>query len=301
MSRREIFQNNTSDTLSASCISTDLTISVTTGSKFPTTGDFHVLVDSEIMLVTARATNTLTVTRGQEGTTAAAHSNAAVITLILTAASLKAYLRDNVPGADGSKPAMRLVDSSGNPLTSSSFTAVNTTNATISDLDGGIVMRKAAQAGVQDMALLYRAYTAPATVIAGFRALIPNGGGSTFPGFALGFRDSVSGKLNCSFILNNSDANFWWQALRLTDPTTAGTAGSVKSVTTFSDMLWLKCEDDNTNLKFSISIDGVNWIQLNSEARGAYVTGGPTGFFWGVNNYGNTFVMLTSLVSWVEG
>lgn len=299
MSRREIMQNNTSDTLSASCLTTDATISVTNGSKFPSSGDFHVLVDTEIMLVTARSTNTLTVSRGQEGTTAAGHSASAVITLILTAASLKAYLRDNVPGADGSKPAMRLVDKTGAPLTSSSFTAVNTTNATITDLDDGIVIRKASQGAVQDMALLYRAYTAPATVIAGVRCCLPNSGGSVFPGFAVGFRDSVGGKLNCSFVLN--DPNPYWQTLRMLGPTTSDTAGGVKAITTFTDTLWLKCEDDNTNLKFSISIDGVNWILLNSEARGAYVTGGPTGFFIGTNNFGNSFEILTSLVSWVEG
>lgn len=301
MSRREIFQNNTSDTLSASCISTDTTITVTTGSKFPSSGDFHVLVDTEIMLVTARSTNTLTVSRGQEGTTAVGHSASAVITLILTAASLKAYLRDNVPGADGSKPAMRLVDSTGAPLTSSSFTAVNTTNATITDMDGGIVLRKAAQGAVQDMAILARAYAAPASVIAGFRACLPNSGGSVFPGFALGFRDSVGGKLNCSFILNNADPNLYWQAARMLSPTAIDTSGSVKSLTAFTDMLWLKCEDDNANLKFSVSIDGANWILLNSEARGAYVTGGPNQFFLGSNNYGNAFDILTSLVSWAEG
>ena len=109
MSRREVFQNNTSDTLSASCISTDLTISVATGSKFPATGDFHVLVDSEIMLVTARSTNTLTVVRGQEGTTAAAHSSAAVITLIWTVGSMQQYGRDNSPGFDGTRPPFRQI------------------------------------------------------------------------------------------------------------------------------------------------------------------------------------------------
>jgi hypothetical protein len=297
MSRREIFQNNTSDTLGASALSTDTTITVTTGSKFPATGDFHVLVDSEIMLVTARSTNTLTVSRGQEGTTGAAHSLSAVITLILTAGSVKQYLRDNVPGADGSKPAMRLVDKTGAPLTSSSFTVVNASTSTITDLDGGIVLRKATNGGTQDMTLLSRAYTAPATVIAGFRACLPYYS-SAFPGFALGFRDSVGGKLNSSFVLNLPHPTY--QTLRMVNPTTADTGGTTHEVVLFGDMLWLKCEDDNTDLKFSISHDGVNWILMNSESRTSYVAGGPTQFFWGSNNYGGGLEILTSLVSWIE-
>lgn len=298
---REILKNNPSTTLSAAVADTVTTsVSVTSGAVFPSTGNFRIIIDSEIMLVTAVATNTLTVVRAQEGTAAATHASAAPVTQILTAGSVKQYLRDNLPGADGSKPPYRLLDKNGNTLTSASFTAVNTTNATITDADDAIILRKATQGAVQDMALLARAYTAPASVIAGFRACLPNSApSSAFPGLALGFRDSVGGKLNCSFVLN--DPNPYWQSLRMLNPTTSDTAGAVKAAVAFTDTLWLKCQDDNTNLIFSISIDGVNWVVVNSEARGAYVTGGPNQFFVGTNNYANGFEILTSLVAWAEG
>jgi len=69
-------------------------VDVTAGSVFPASGDFRVLVDSEIMKVTARATNTLTVERGAEGTTAASHSNGADIDARLTAEGLRQMMSE---------------------------------------------------------------------------------------------------------------------------------------------------------------------------------------------------------------
>lgn len=63
------------------------TVAVVDGSVFPLTadGDFHVTIDSEIILVTANATNTLTITRGREGTAAAAHGSGVAVRLLITA------------------------------------------------------------------------------------------------------------------------------------------------------------------------------------------------------------------------
>ena len=55
------------------------------GAKFPATGDFHVTCEDEIVKVTARSTDTLTVTRAQEGTTGAAHTAGKAVELRITA------------------------------------------------------------------------------------------------------------------------------------------------------------------------------------------------------------------------
>ena len=70
------------------------TIVVVDGSVFPSSGNFRVVVDSEIMLCTSRTGNTLTVTRGSESSTAASHLDAAPIAHILTAGSLLAYIQE---------------------------------------------------------------------------------------------------------------------------------------------------------------------------------------------------------------
>jgi hypothetical protein len=63
-------------------------ITVTSEVGFPDSGNFSILIDSEQMLVTGgQGTTTWTVTRGQGGTTAAAHASGRTAILVITAAS----------------------------------------------------------------------------------------------------------------------------------------------------------------------------------------------------------------------
>lgn len=64
------------------------------GARFPSVGNFRLRCDSEIVLCTARSTDTLTVTRAQEGTTGAAHAIGAAVDLVLTAESLRQAARE---------------------------------------------------------------------------------------------------------------------------------------------------------------------------------------------------------------
>ena len=68
---------------------TDTSLSVTSGTTgFPPGGNFTVLVDYEILLVTAVSGASWTVSRGQEGSVAASHTNSAIY-MPLTAAALQ--------------------------------------------------------------------------------------------------------------------------------------------------------------------------------------------------------------------
>lgn len=55
-----------------------------------------------------------------------------------------------------------------------------------------------------------------------------------------------------------------------------------------SDIIWLKIVDDNTNLKFSISPDGVVWDQIFSETRTTFMAGAPNQIGFTINNGGNS-------------
>lgn len=83
------FSNNATTTLSGAITAGDTTLSVVSAAGFPASGDFTIVIDSEILLVTGIAGSTWTVARGAEGTTAAAHSAGASVTHVLTAAALK--------------------------------------------------------------------------------------------------------------------------------------------------------------------------------------------------------------------
>jgi len=87
----ETFANQAASTLSAAITTTTATsCTVTDATTFPTTGNFRIKIDGEILLVTAVAGSTFTVTRAQEGTVAATHANLAPVIHLLTKGSMEA-------------------------------------------------------------------------------------------------------------------------------------------------------------------------------------------------------------------
>lgn len=71
-----------------------VTFTVVDASAFPADGDFRILIDSEYLLVTARAGDDLTADRAQEGSVIAAHAIDAEVAHIITAESLKNLIRE---------------------------------------------------------------------------------------------------------------------------------------------------------------------------------------------------------------
>ena len=85
----ENFSNNAITSLTASITAGQTTITVASNSGFPQSGQFRIVVDAEIMLVTAGyAGLTWTVVRASESTTGATHANNAVVAHGVTAGSL---------------------------------------------------------------------------------------------------------------------------------------------------------------------------------------------------------------------
>ena len=86
----ETFGNNDVTTLFSSMGTSDTTVSVVSITGFPTDGQFRLLIDSELILVTGydSGANQWQVVRGIEGTTAASHSEAAQVVCILTRGGL---------------------------------------------------------------------------------------------------------------------------------------------------------------------------------------------------------------------
>lgn len=296
---REILKNNPQSPLSASALSTDLTLSVVDGSVFPSTGRFRIIIDSEIMVVTGRSTNTLTVKRAQEGTTAAGHGSGVNVAQILTAGGLTQWAAENLAGWGGSRPPLALVDASGNVLTSSDFTTINLGSNTVSDSDGAVVLRMLGALGTDNITALARSYTAPATVIVGLRYCLSADRTSAFPLAGVGFRDS-SGKLSFAHIVTvSTGGGACYQSAQYNSPTSQSSVSSAAAIYLPGDVVFWKLQDDNTNLKISISHDGVNWVLMHSEARGSFLTS-PSQVVALSNNVGNGVDCLTSLVAWSE-
>ena len=63
--------------------------------------------------------------------------------------------------------------------------------------------------------------------------------------------------------------------------------------------MWFQIEDNNTNLIFRFSADGVNFLDIGQEARTTFLTPDQIGF--AVNNFGNTNVeTMATIVAWDE-
>lgn len=80
-------KNRAGSSLASGIDDDDLSLSVAAGegAKFPSVYPFHITIDTEILSCTNRSTDTLTVTRGAEGTTPASHASGASVSLNITA------------------------------------------------------------------------------------------------------------------------------------------------------------------------------------------------------------------------
>lgn len=79
-----IFTDTTpvTNSLSAVLTASDPLLTLNDASAFPTTGDFYILIGSEQILVSGVSSNTFSVTRGVNGTSATAHALGETVTLI---------------------------------------------------------------------------------------------------------------------------------------------------------------------------------------------------------------------------
>lgn len=80
------YQTTLNDAGGISSGDTSMVVASATGAP---AANFRVLIDSELILVTAKSGTTFTITRGIEGTSAASHADGATVTHVLTAESVR--------------------------------------------------------------------------------------------------------------------------------------------------------------------------------------------------------------------
>lgn len=301
---KEQFKNNSATTLSAAITSTSATaITVANATQLPSSPQFRIIVDSELMLVTGISGNTLTVVRGAEGSAATVHSNGSAVTHIVTVGSLQAYGRDNDGYFDGARPPLQLLDASGNTLTSSSFTTYNGAGdahaAVVSDSDRRITIKRQAGSGSGSAELMtHLARSAPATpysIIIAIQPLVTTDSGK----FAsiVGFRESSTGKAKVLRIAYFSGVN----EFAINTYTNEASAGFVTTIDfpLLAPVQWYKLTDDGTNVTYYFG-DGVNWMQLHQVARTTYFTARPDQVIWGCGANSNPYDSFCSLLAWSE-
>jgi len=307
---------------------------VTDGSVFPAVGNFRIKIDDELFVVTARSTNTLTVaTRPAESTTAASHNNLAVVTHILTAGSYYQTVADNVRAdviADrqaAAKAGRLWIPTNGNrisrdtgaawnsygpifkltetPAVAADFTWRNQGSTTAVD-QGGSIYIEVANVTTTSIHTLWKNApgSTPYHIIACFRAT--GSLNTALYQFGLSFLEASSNKIYLfGFRFGASVAGSpQIFALHYTSDTGEGTAIYSSLASHWNtDTFWTRIGDDGTTLTFDLSLDGINWLNIASEARGAQFS--ATGFpdqvgFFGEARSSVSHKMPMTLLSWEQ-
>ncbi len=270
----EQFTNNATTTLNGAITNVATSLIVTSATNFPSTGNFRILIGAELMLVTSVSGATFTVTRSIEGTSNVSHSDTDPVTLILTEGSLQRWgadyqslfdLSTSLPG-----PVNSLTDGV-TVLTKSSFTWINQGTSTDTDLANGAIQYDHQKAIRDSIRIAKRtAPTAPYIITAAF-AFATDGQNTNRCGMC--FRDGT-GKLYIHSVQGRNKIDI----LRMTNPTTfSGTAfGANVDWFTGRELHWMRLEDDNTNVKFHHSPNGIQWQEIHSESRTTFMASGPT-------------------------
>jgi len=302
--KREQYKNFGFTTLDGNINNSVTSITVTDGSVFPAAGNFRVRVSQEIMLCTSRSSNTLTVERGIEGTTAASHSDLENITSPFTVGSANKWQeQEPLFGYSSSPPVGQIVDGSGNPITSTSFTWINQGGASVSDQNGTILMRAPAASGENVRMQKLSAPGTPFTLIAAIDVFAVASGAGV-PNIGICARQSSSGKFYAIAINSDEATQPWtWAAYSFNSPTSfnATEEGRSNGMTfPLGKYFWLKLVDDGTDLHSYVGYDGIHWFLIDDHDRDSFMTsGGPDEIGWYVNNHSSTsYDILGRLVHW---
>jgi hypothetical protein len=313
----EQYANDIQTTLNGAINNSVTSIVVTSATGFPTTGNFAILIDTELMIVTAVAGTTWTVTRAAEGTTAASHTNLSAVISVLSKRALIQLVKDaNQSGAFSTifTPVQEgrlwfntdipiLYRDTGSVLSpygplfpfvtpQTGWSWDNQGNATIDETSyGGISLQNPNPTNGQMHGRYRNAPTAPYIIDFFF---LPRKPITSFWEFFFGWRDSSTNKLVVGGIAINSNFNAGYGGHHVF-------LGKWNSTTSFNSNYnsfgivgtalsdcpkFFRIKDDNTNLSVYYSPDGINFTQIDTNRSRTNFLATPNQIFFGLQ--GNT-------------
>lgn len=296
----EKFANLAETTLAAGYASGALTLSVASAAGFPTVGVFRVRLGNAgktIWRVDSVAGTTFT--GAAEANDANANGGDTVV-LTATRAVAERFLQSpdlggidapsGVNAADFWGPVWKI----GRPDVQS-WAWQNQGTSTVVDANG--VSYLTVPNGTTSIhSRLIAAPGTPYTITALVRSDYTVSATTQFAGLV--FRESGTGKL-FTFALY---ANGLVQATKYTNDTTfsAALAGSITVLNLAGHWHWIRIKDDGTNLIFSISRDGVNFVQVGSQGRTVFMAGGPNQIGLCANVDSSVGGFASSFASWLQ-
>jgi hypothetical protein len=298
--------------------SNPVTFTVADATGFPSSGNFRIIIDSEIMLVTSVSGNNFTATRAQEGTVIAKHDHTAPVYHLFTAGALTAACSDTVQsGQYAQLPASpergrlyvpnndqdwQVGQASGwmpvGPMIkmtypdNSLYSWVNQGSTTITQNGHHIIMTGDNHTFGTRYARMKTALTPPFRYTLIFTANVEN---IFTRNSACGIiqRESSTGK--CITIEQSYGVNFLRFGVLY-----------FNTVTSFNSMLYgwtdyphpkfmrfLQVHDDGTNVNYNLSYDGIFYETIYSRGRTTLITADQIGF-----ELGETVDGLNKMIVW---
>ena len=322
----ERFANGGLSSLAAGIDNAVTSLTVASAVGFPTGGNFRIIIDSEIMLVTDVQGKTFTVARAQESTSAASHDAAAAVFHVLTAGALaqrdiEQFATGAIASRDTAGQAGRLYlpnpeglvhQDDGiqwnmlplqrmTPPAAASFSWVNQGTSTAVDTKGMLVLTAQNTAGSDSLRCLVK--SAPATpyeITVAMLAVNPTyNQNSTIAQFGICWRESGTGKLlTYGWMEGNYPLNFSYS--QWTNQTTLSVNVFNYPTISFS-LFWIKFSDDGSNRNVKISYDGINWeLAQAPQGRTVFLTADQVGIFANAWKSSNGIPRVVSILHWRE-
>lgn len=318
----ELFANNYTTTLNGAVTSTATTVVVASAvpTNLRTAGQWRLLVESEILLVTAvNADNvTLTVTRGAEGTAAAAHASGASAAHIVTAGGLNNISAGSAPtileGLFANRPAAGtagriylatdadvLSEDNGTawalfgplfqvtPPVTGNFTWQNQGTASISSAKGAVLLNNSAS-GSASAGMSVATPATPYTVTLGFLPTM-NYANEVHAGL---FLQAASNGNIISYGIGNRPSTSPYVTF-MTGYVLNNTFGYLSTIFgnngigVFGPIVWMQIVDDGTTRYYKYSVDGANFITVYSEPNTTGITAARIGFYAQQQTFMNIF------------
>ena len=321
----ERFANGGLSSLAAGIDNAVTSLTVASAVGFPTSGNFRITIDSEIMLVTNVQGKIFTVTRAQEGTSAASHDAAAAVFHVLTAGALaqrdiEQFATGLITDRDVAGQAGRLfLPTEGlvhqdngtlwdmlplsrmTPPASASYSWVNQGTSPVADTKGMMVLSPQSTAGTDSLRCLVKAAPqTPYDITVAMLAVNPlYNSSSTIGQFGVCWRESGSGKL-LTYGWGTTNYPLTFSYSQWTNQTTL--SGNIFQYSApMISPLWVRFSDDGTNRMVKVSSDGFNWEPVQAvQGRTVFLTADQVGVFANSWKTSNGIPRVVSFLHWRE-
>lgn len=306
---REQYVNAATTTLAAAITTlSQSSITVADATAFPPNPQFRVIINGEILLVTAVSGVTWTVSRGVEGTQPTTCSAGTIVDHILTSAALQELRLDtfmigpyaDLPSTGASVTGDLFVPTDSfydiirfngtswdhmrtgklmTPPDNSLYNWDNQGTATVTTTFGGIIgFSTPAPAG--SITVRHKIVpSTPYTLTVAFLAQYPQ---TNFAQVGVCWRESSSGKLAaCGVAYSNQWVMRFPKFNTSTSYNSDYTTIPIPPTVVHGSVIWMQLVDDNTTRSCRVSANGTTWTTVHSIGRTDFLTPNQIGFYWG--------------------